>query len=344
MSLPRIVIDLTKIEHNTRVLMSTLGGFGIELAGVVKAVLGSPEVARAMLNGGATIIGDSRLANLRRLASVGAPLMMLRQPMRDEVEEVVSITDVSLVSELRAIEWVARAARAQGKRYKVIIMVETGDLREGVLPAELERFVGEAQRHDSIEIAGIGTNVACLRGAPPTSAMLDRLVKGAEALRAGRHLALPVISGGNSSAWKLLEAGLVPSQVNQVRLGEAILLGQETVDYDPIPGLFQDAVTLEAEFIEVRDKPIEIHLGRMGNNVPSCILALGSQDICRGRLRALDAGIRVSRRSSDHLVVDISASDRTYETGDTAKFIPSYEALLAAMTSPFVEKSFLWPS
>ena len=339
MSLPRIVIDLAKIEQNTRVLMSTLGGFGIELAGVVKAVLGSPEVARAMINGGATIIGDSRLANLRRLAGVGAPLMMLRQPMRSEVEEVVSITDVSLVSELRAMEWVAHAARAQGKRYKVIIMVETGDLREGVLPEELERFVGEAQRHGSIEIAGIGTNVACLQGVPPTPAMLERLVAGAESLRAGRHLALPVISGGNSSVWKLLEAGLVPPQVNQVRLGEAILLGQETVDYDPISGLFQDAITIEAEFIEVRDKPIEPAAGG-GSGAKRGILALGSQDICQGRLKALDAGIRVSRRSSDHLVVDTSASDRTYETGDTAIFIPGYEALLAAMTAPFVEKSF----
>ncbi|MDI6817242.1 MAG: alanine racemase [Actinomycetota bacterium] len=340
MSLPRIVIDLTKIEQNTRVLMSTLGGFGIELAGVVKAVLGSREVALAMLKGGATIIGDSRLANLRRLAGVGAPLMMLRQPMRAEVEEVVSITDVSLVSELRAIEWLAGAARAQGKRYRVIIMVETGDLREGVLPEELERFAGETQRHGSIEIAGIGSNVACLQGVSPTPAMLERLVGGAESLRGSRHLALPVISGGNSSVWKLLEAGLVPPQVNQVRLGEAILLGQETVDYDPIFGLFQDAITIEAEFIEVRDKPVKPSTGGI-HGAKRGILALGAQDICQGQLRALDEGIRVSRRSSDHLVVDISASDRRYETGDTALFIPGYEALLAAITSPFVEKSFL---
>lgn len=340
MSLPRIVVDLTKIEQNTRVLTSTLGGFGIELVGVVKAVLGSSEVSRAMLNGGATIIGDSRLANLRRLAGVGAPLMMLRQPMRDEVEEVVSLTEVALVSELRAIEWVARAARVQGKRYKVIIMVETGDLREGVLPAELERFVGEAQSYDSIEIAGIGTNVACLQGLPPTPAMLKRLVEGAESLRAGQHLALPIISGGNSSVWKLLEAGLVPHKVNQVRLGEAILLGQETVDYDPIPGLFQDTITIEAEFIEVRYKPFKPATGSI-HGAKRGILALGAQDICQGQLRALDDGIRVSRRSSDHLVVDISTADRRYETGDTALFIPGYEALLAAMTSPFVEKSFL---
>ena len=340
MSLPRIVIDLAKIEQNTRVLTLTLSGFGIELAGVVKAVLGSPEVARAMLSGGATIIGDSRLANLRRLAGVGAPLMMLRQPMRDEVEEVVALTDIALVTELPAIEWLAGAARAQGRRYKVIVMVETGDLREGVLPEELEGFVGAARRYDSIEIAGIGTNVACLQGVPPTSAMLKRLVGSAESLRAGQDLALPVISGGNSSVWKLLEAGLVPPQVNQVRLGEAILLGQETVDYDPIPGLFQDAFTIEAEFIEVRDKPVKpstggIHGARRG------ILALGAQDICQGQLRALDEDIRVSRRSSDHLVVDISTSGRTHATGDSAIFIPGYEALLAAMTSPFVEKLFL---
>jgi len=336
LALPRITIDLSKIEH-TKTLMSTLRPLGIELVGVVKASLGSPEVARAMLRGGASVIADSRLANLRRLDSLDVPLMMLRQPMRAEVDEVVSITDICLVSELQAVEWLDGAAREQGRRYRVVVMVETGDLREGVLREDLPRFMKEASRFDSVEPAGIGTNVACLQGVPPTSAMLERLVESAAYLREDLGLELPIISGGNSSVWKLLETGLVPSQVSQLRLGEAILLGQETVGYEPIPGLYQDAVRIEAEFIEVRDKPMPspsggIYRSRRG------ILALGSQDICRGELCPLDPGIHVLRRSSDHLVVETSSAG--YWVGGHAAFIPGYEAMLAAMTSPFVEVSF----
>jgi len=337
LALPVISIDLNKIKHNTSVITSTFNSLGVETVGVVKACLGSPEVAKAMIDGGASLIADSRLINLKRLAGLGVPLMMLRQPMRHEISQVVEITDVCLVSELDTIRLLSEAAESVRKRYKVIVMVETGDLREGVMPEDLYAFIKAVAAFRWVGLEGIGTNVACLQGIPPTPALLERLVESARELREGLGIELPVISGGNSSAWKLIEAGLVPSEINQFRIGEAILLGQETIDFDPIPGTFQDAVMLEAEVIEVKEKPVP--LGG-GNFRKRAILALGVQDICRGELKPLDTGAQLLRRSSDHVVVDVTESQNTHKVGDSMVFIPSYEAMLAAMTSPFVTKRF----
>ncbi|MBE0446959.1 MAG: alanine racemase [Actinobacteria bacterium] len=336
--LPLIRIDLKKIEHNTRTITSTFNSLGIEMVGVTKACLGSPNVAGAMIAGGASLIADSRLLNLRRLINTGVPLMALRQPMHSEIPQVAEITDICLVSELSTIRLLSGAAESIRKRYKVIVMVETGDLREGVLPGDLLAFVKEAMDLPWIDIEGIGTNVACLQGISPTPAVLERLVESAYLLRKNLGIELPVISGGNSSAWKLIETGLVPSEVNQFRLGEAILLGQETINFDPIPGTFQDAIILEAEIIEVKEKPVLLHTRNVRKRA---ILALGVQDICRGEMRPLDTGAQLLRRSSDHLVIDVTGSQFTYGAGDSMAFLPSYEAMLAAMTSPFVEKVFV---
>ncbi|HZD60726.1 MAG TPA: alanine racemase, partial [Anaerolineae bacterium] len=233
--LPFIKVDLKKIEDNTRIIASAFGSRGIEMVGVTKACLGSPAVAQAMIRGGAALIADSRLLNIERIAGLGVPLMMLRQPMHHEILQVVELTDICLVSEFSAVKLLSEAAEALHKRYKVIVMVETGDLREGVLPGDLFAFVKEAIGLPWIDVEGIGTNVACLQGVPPTPAMLERLVESASRLRKDLGIEIPVISGGNSSAWKLIESGLVPPEVNQFRLGEAILLGQETINFNPIP-------------------------------------------------------------------------------------------------------------
>ncbi len=318
-------------------LTSTCNANGIEVVGVVKACLGNPDVAGAMVTGGVSAIADSRLQNLERLLDVDSPHMMLRQPMTWEIPRSVEITDMCLVSELETIKRLAATATALRKEYKVIVMVEAGDLREGVLPGNLFGFMREALRFPWIRLEGIGSNVACLQGISPTSAMLELLVESADDLRKRLDIELPIISGGNSSIWKLIEAGTVPPGVNQVRLGEAILLGQETVDLDPVPHTYQNAIVLEAEILEIKEKPVEQPDGLHNR----AILAIGLQDICRGALRPLDIKAKILRRSSDHLVVDITESEHAYKIGDAMTFIPSYEAVLAAMTSPFVAKSYI---
>jgi len=136
--LPRIEISLSKIQENARILCDFYGQKGISLMGVSKAVLGEPAIAQAMLAGGVQFIADSRLENIQKMrrAGISAQLVLLRTAP-SQAEAIVKSVDISLNTELRTLEKLSYYAKVQGKIHQVIIMVELGDLREGVLPCDL---------------------------------------------------------------------------------------------------------------------------------------------------------------------------------------------------------------
>ncbi len=333
---PLLTIDLSKIEHNAKVLVERCQAKGIEIIGVTKGCLGALPVAKAMLSGGVSGLADSRLASLSSLAKAKiSPLLMLRQPMVAEVEEVVKIVDVSLISELDAAILLSKAASSIKKEHSIILMIEAGDLREGILPQDLPNLIEKILTLPYLKFVGIGTNVACLEGTPPSAKNLELLLELSERIENKFAISVAVISGGNSSALKLLEFGQIPEGINQFRIGEGILLGQDTVNYQPIEGLYQDAFVLSAEVIEVREKRIDSGYWRK-----QAVLALGRQDIADGKLKPLAFGVEILKTSSDHLVVNLNNCSEPIKVGNILSFIPSYFALLAAMTSPFVHKNF----
>ncbi|HET8929527.1 MAG TPA: alanine racemase, partial [Acidimicrobiales bacterium] len=85
---PRLEVDLVKVEHNARELVTRLSAKGINVTGVTKAVLGDPSVAAALQRGGVVGVGDSRVENLTRMRSVGrtAPTTLIRTPMPSQVD------------------------------------------------------------------------------------------------------------------------------------------------------------------------------------------------------------------------------------------------------------------
>ena len=139
MSGPHVTIDLEKIEKNTRTVVSWCETAGISIFGVTKGSCGMPQVARAMLRGGVSGLAESRFENIRRLreSGVSAPVMLLRSPPISRVEEVVRTVDVSLQSELAIIRELSRIAERMGKVHDIILMIDLGDLREGIWPKEL---------------------------------------------------------------------------------------------------------------------------------------------------------------------------------------------------------------
>ena len=148
MSAPRLEIDLDKIEHNARVLVERLGAAGISVTGVTKATLGSPEIAGALLRAGVCTLGDSRIENIEamRRARVPASMSLIRSPMVSQAERVVAHADVSFNTELDVISGLSSAAQKTGKTHGIVLMVELGDLREGILPGDLESTVREVLR------------------------------------------------------------------------------------------------------------------------------------------------------------------------------------------------------
>lgn len=352
MTTPYLVIDLDKIEHNTRTIVELCHKNDIEVTGVTKVTCGHPQVAHAMLRGGVTAIADSRLENIQRLkkAGIDTQFMLLRLPSLSRVDEVVKSVGVSLNSELAVLEGLSIAAQQRGKVHDVILMVDLGDLREGIWPDHLIRIVTEAIKLSGIRIKGIGTNLACFGGVMPDEDNMNRLVELATEVEQSCNFRLEWISGVNSSGLNLIAAGGMPERVNHARIGEAILLGRETTHRTPWPDTYQDAFILHAEVLEMKMKP-SVPLGiRSENAFGECpefeergeilraLLNVGREDINVEGIIPQDQRVTFLGASSGYLVVDVTEAAGSIRVGDTLSFSLNYGALLTAMTSEYVKK------
>ena len=345
---PRLEIRLDRIEHNARVLVGRLAARGIGVTGVTKVALGAPEVAGALLRAGVRGLGDSRVENLARLGA-GASRTLIRSPMCSQAEQVVEHAEVSCNTELDVIAALSAAAVAQGRPHGVLLMVELGDLREGILPRDLESVARRASALPNIVLRGIGTNLACQSGVAPGEANMAELSALADGIEAALGASLELVSGGNSANLDWAFATPDVGRVNDLRLGEAIMLGREPMHRRPIEGLHLDAFTLVGEVIESKDKPSlpwgEINQTAFGAATPAkdrgtrgrALVALGRQDADPDGLLA-PQGIEIVGASSDHLVLDTGNSRPA--VGSELRFGVNYSALLVAMTSPFVTLTY----
>jgi ornithine racemase len=347
-SAPRIEIDLDKIRHNASELVSRLARHGISVTGVTKAVRGLPDIAGTLIEAGATGVGDSRIENIEtmRRMPVAAIMTLIRSPMLSQVNRVVASADVSFNTEIEVISKISAAAENAGRLHGVVLMVELGDLREGIMPGDLFEIVRETLSLPSIILKGIGTNLACRSGVSPDSNNMMELSELANSIEAKFGLTLDVVSGGNSANLMWALSGADTGRVNNLRLGESILLGCETLNRRPIDELHCDAITVVAEVIESKIKPTmprgtiaQTAFGQSPpaedrGNIRQVILAVGRQDIDPAGLIP-PAGVKVLEASSDHLIVESNHS-----IGSEIRFQLDYSALMRAMTSPYVYKEY----
>ncbi|MGF1746049.1 alanine/ornithine racemase family PLP-dependent enzyme [Vibrio minamisatsumaniensis] len=354
MNYPRLDIDCGKIHHNAQFLMTQLSRKNISVTPVTKVFLSHPIIAQVLIDAGAIMLADSRIENLQNMTESGLsiPKMLIRTPMLSQVENVIKYSDMSVNSEIEVIQRLSHVAQQQNCCHDIIIMVELGDLREGVMPNNVIDFIRAIICLPNIAIKGIGTNLACRYGVAPDDQNMTILSDLADGIEATFGINLEIISGGNSASvnWALQRTGL--TRVNNLRLGEAIFLGCEPLEHDQIEGLYTDAVSLTAEVIESNIKPT-LPWGNRGLNafgekeslqdrgrVSQAILALGRQDVCISGLKAPD-GIKIMSSTSDHLVVE--SSQRPLFIGEKVTFTLDYSALLSSMSSHYIHKNFKAP-
>jgi predicted amino acid racemase len=354
MSAPRLEIDLRKIHHNARTLVERLDKRGISVTGITKATLGSAEIATTLLEAGVKRLGDSRIENIEamRPALGAAEMTLIRSPMLSQAKRVVMSAEVSCNTEIEVIKKLSLEAQKAGLTHGVILMVELGDLREGIMPEDVTDTVRETLTLPNIVFKGIGTNLACRSGVSPDSRNMTMLSELADSVEATLGLSIDIVSGGNSANLEWALSGAEIGRINDLRLGEAILLGCETLHRQPIDGLHTDAITLCAEVIEAKVKPTKpsgtIAQTAFGVAPPvtdrglvtQAILAVGQQDIDPSGLRA-PTGINVLGASSDHLILE--SEELKLAVGTEVTFQLNYSALVRAMTSPFIGK-FMRPA
>jgi len=326
-------VDIEAIGRNAEAVASLLRERGVALVGVTKGCLGEPRVAAAMLAGGAIALADTRDINLARLRAAlpGAELHRIHLPSLSEPFDPADVTYVSTGEGAAAVAALGSAAAPR----RVMIQVETGDLREGV---PQDRLLGLAEvivAEPRLKLEGVSTNYACFLGEPyGLDSSVEGAARAARALR-GAGYDISRVSGGNSSVlWHLRPGDLLPAEVTELRCGEAILLGQDALFYEPLPGCRRDACVLRAEVLEGYTRP-----GPEGP-VERLVLGIGRQDLGAGEVAFGDPGLFEVGRSADYLVVEVGYGYPEPPAGSVVEMQPSYEALVAAWTSPYVEVSF----
>lgn len=347
---PNLTINLEKIRENTKNACERCAAQGIDVTAITKCCAGNPEVARAFLAGGAKALGDSRILNLEKIREVHAEKWLIRIPMISEAYDAVLYSDVALASEVSVIEALNAQAKRNHKKYGIILMGDVGDLREGWFDEKDYLDDLKRLRHlDYLTIRGVGTNTNCASGLIPEPETFGKLTRMYEIARDCFGETCNIFSGGSSGSWYMLEDGTLPPIVNNLRLGEVLLFGTEASYGKLMPYMHPDVFHVNAEVIEIKDKPSK-PVGKIGLDAFKCaqefedkgirrrmILAIGKQDMDIRNLFPVDDKLQILTASSDHLLVDVTDSDREYKVGDIVSFDTDYAGALRANISPYVE-------
>ena len=350
-----VIINLEKIRDNSAAVVRLCNDAGIEVIGVTKGVCAAVPFVQAMVDGGICHLADARIKNIRKLRNNGfkQEMTLLRIPGISESREVVEITDYSLNSEIATIEELSKNAQLKSKIHKIIIMLDVGDLREGLLPGDICDTVNRAGKLPGIEVVGLGTNMGCYGGILPSMDNLEYLIKAAKTVEKNTGIRMRVISGGGTSSLKLVAQGVMPKGINQLRIGEGILLGTDTTHNVAIPWLHQDTFMLNAEVVEVKTKP-SVPIGEIGRdafgNMPvfedhglrkRAIIMVGRQDVSPEGLIPADPKMTILGASSDHMIVDVTDADENVTVGSQITFRPNYQGMLFLCNSDYIEKKYI---
>lgn len=345
----KIYINLNKFKENIDFLTTKLHENNINTFAVTKVFCAEKPLIDILNKSNIDGIADSRIINLKKIDSI-KPKMLLRIPAYSEASDVIKYADISLNSEIKVIKVLNDKAREQNKIHKIILMIDLGDLREGIYFKDFDyNIIKEILLLENIKLLGIGTNLTCYGAVIPTVDTYKLLEDIKNNIESKYNIQLEVISGGNSSSIYLVSEGNIPKFINELRIGEGYVLGRETSYGESIKGMHDDVFVLSAEIIELKSKP-SYPYGLIGVDafqrklnyidkgiIKRAILNIGKQDVDCEYLIAPEA-VNIIGSSSDHLIIEIEKGQ--YQIGDKIRFKLKYGGILGLMTSPYVEKIY----
>lgn len=346
---PKLTIDMNRLKNNFDIINNMCNDFGIETAFVIKGYNGIPEISEEVAKWGCVQIASSRIEQLKdlKLRGLAVDTLLVRLPMMSEIEDVVRYADISLNSQKETLVELNRVAIENNIKHGVILMRDLGDLREGIFDrkefTDIACFV--ENELEGLILEGVGVALSCYGSTYPTVENISELVDNGREIEGLIGRKLRYISGGSSTSLNLVHKSEMPEGVNHLRLAESIICTLDLpLNWDTdIEGLDKDVFTLEAQVIEIKEKP-SYPIGRKGANAfgeeleyedrgirKRALLAIGNRDI--GSYTALvpvDEGVELIGASSDHLILDIEDAVKEYIIGDILKFNLFYQAILFA--------------
>ncbi|OFY04724.1 MAG: hypothetical protein A2W93_04925 [Bacteroidetes bacterium GWF2_43_63] len=357
-------INIDRIAGNIISISNFLAKANITWSLVTKVLSGERELLEHILTRermqGIHSFGDSRISSLRNIKDVcsEAITVYIKPPATAYAEDVVRYADISLNSSLRTIVKLNDFAKKMKRRHQVVIMVELGELREGVLRDNLVDFYNRVFNLDNIEVIGLGANLGCMYGVEPTYDKLLQLSLYKQVLELRFNRNLPILSGGSSITLPLVDAGKMPADINHLRIGEAAFFGTSPLNNELFRDLDGRTFEYYANIIELAEKDmvpdgiisdgnvghtIEFDSARRGRKTIKAILDFGLIDVDLSSLKALDKTVKFVGITSDMTVVDVGSNrakngSKKYHVGDTILFKPDYMGVARLLNSRFTGK------
>lgn len=350
-----IKLNLQKLKHNFDYLDALFKRNGIQWSVVTKLLCGNMEYLKELLAFDIGQICDSRVTNLKRIKGIRPDIetIYIKPPAKRSIRSIVRYADISVNTEKETIRRLSEEARAQNKTHKVIIMVELGELREGIMRDDLMQFYSDIFNYPNIEVVGIGANLSCLYGVLPNHDKLIQLSLYEQLIEARFNKQIQYVSGGSSVTIPLILQNLLPKGINHFRVGETLFMGTDAYNHTPLEDMETDVFTLYSEIIEMIEKP-QVPDGEMGTNMEGhatefdagligttsfrAILDMGLLDVDVEHIFPTDPDIEIVGASSDMIVIDLKDNPRNYKASDLVEFKMDYMGILRILNSKYVEK------
>ena len=350
-----IELNKKKLKENYTFLNKLFKKNKIEWGVVTKVLCGNKLFMKEVLDLGVRQAHDSRISNLKMIKSIDPSVqtVYIKPPAKRVIQSLVKYADVSVNTSYPTIKMISEEAAMQNKVHKIVIMIEMGDLREGILGDELMDFYSRVFELPNIDVIGIGANLNCLNGVMPTQDKLIQLSLYEQLIEAKFDRKIAWVSGGSSVTIPLLFKKLIPKGINHMRIGETLYRGVNLFEETTIPGMHDDVFKLYAEIIELYRKP-KVPTGEIGYNVAGekpefneadygkssyrAILDIGLLDIDMNHLEPDDDTLEFTGASSDMIVLDLEKNEKGYKVGDLVSFSLTYMGILAIMNSFYITK------
>ncbi len=350
-----ITLNRKKLKHNFDFLNKIFTQNNIEWGVVTKLLCGNKGFIEELVNLGVREMHDSRIGNLKVVKSINPDVqtVYIKPPAKKNILKIVKYADVSFNTEYSTMQLLSKEAARQGKVHKVIIMIEMGDLREGVVGDHLLEFYEQVFELPNLEIVGLGTNLNCLNGVMPSPDKLVQLSLYKELVETKFNKKIPWVSGGTSVTFPLLQRKLLPKAVNHFRIGETLYFGTDLFTGGTVKGMKTDVFKLYTQIIELTQKS-KVPEGELAQNPSGEVFEIKEEDIGKTSYRAIvdiglleispeylipeEKGVVVTGASSDMLVLDLGNSDRNYQVGDIVTFQMKYMGALGVLNSDYIEK------
>lgn len=347
-----------RLQHNYRYLDNLFKDRGIDWGVVTKILCGYKPYIKEVIDLGVREIHDSRISNLKVVKQIDPDVqtVYIKPPAKRSIKNVIKYADVSFNTSYPTIKMLSDEAGRQGKKHKIIIMIELGDLREGILGENVIEFYSQIFKLPNIEVIGLGTNLNCLHGVMPSQDKLIQLSLYEQLIEAKFNRKIPWVSGGTSVTIPLLLKNMRPLGINHFRVGEILYFGLNLFTMKTVEGMKDDVFKLYAEVIELYEKP-KVPIGELAENPSGELTQINESDYGKTSYRAIidiglldispeflipdDEQIEISGASSDMLVIDLGDTTGDYKVGDLISFKLRYMGALSILNSAYIEKKIV---